>query len=492
MFDRRSSRTAGRGPRLMLAAAATLVTVVAALASPSPIGPQAAQAATPGQPTTPIEHIVFVMKENRSFDGYFGLLPGVDGTDAATCWLKTGGTATIQPMPATPDPLPQDISHAASTFKTAYHNGKNDGFCHERGAIVTATGADIADTQMRESQIPNYWAYAQKYGIGDRMFASWKGASFANNVFEIAAQTGRYDTSIGRRAIYGNPKTPEPGPTYSWGCDDSAGTLVDMIALGGTLSQMYPCYDFPALPNVLDTYGVGWKWYANQGQPQFSHAGIDAIRSIRCSGGLATPCPQNPYWTSHVVKASALRADAQAGALPSVSWYLPKETEHPPKTACAGENASVRAINAIMKGPQWNSTAIVIVWDEWGGFHDHAVPPTAAGMNANISYGFRVPLLVISPWTKIGTLTNGGYVSSRFASHASLLRFVESAFGLPSLGAMDDLANYTATEPKPGDLMDFFDFSGATPPKGKLVLATRTCPTLSAAQKAYIASWNPD
>lgn len=127
----------------------------------------------------------------------------------------------------------------------------------------------------------------------------------------------------------------------------------------------------------------------------------------------------------------------------------------------------MRAINAIMKGPQWNSTAIVIVWDEWGGFHDHAVPPTAAGMNANISYGFRVPLLVISPWTKIGTLTNGGYVSSRFASHASLLRFVESAFGLPSLGAMDDLANYTATEPKPGDLMDFFDFLRRHPAEGE-------------------------
>jgi len=210
--DRRSRR---RGLRRVLAAAAILSAATAALTSPSPIGQRSAQAATPGQPATPIEHVIFIMKENRSFDGYFGLLPGVDGTDAASCWLKTGGIKTIQPLPATPDPMPQDVSHAPSSFTTAYHNGKNDGFCHERGAIVTATGADIADTQMRESQIPSYWAYAKKYGIGDRMFASWKGASFGNNVFEIAGQTGRYDLSIDCRAIYGNSKTFELGSSYS-------------------------------------------------------------------------------------------------------------------------------------------------------------------------------------------------------------------------------------------------------------------------------------
>jgi hypothetical protein len=103
-----------------------------------------------------------------------------------------------------------------------------------------------------------------------------------------------------------------------------------------------------------------------------------------------------------------------------------------------------------------------------------------------------VPLLVISPWVKDGPLEHGGYASHGFYSHASFARFVEWAFNLPTLGAADDLSTYTAKEPKPGNLSDFFDFSSATPPKGKLLLTTRTCAPLSAAQKAYIRTWNDD
>jgi phospholipase C len=228
------------------------------------------------------------------------------------------------------------------------------------------------------------------------------------------------------------------------------------------------------------------------------HSGIAAIRSIRCAQGDSPPCTQdNPYWDRHVVDAPNLLTDAAAGTLPDVSWYLAKETEHPPRTACAGENATVKAVDAIMRGPDWRSTAIVVWWDEWGGFYDHVPPPTAdgtdggiTGLNSLISYGFRVPLLVISPWVKSGPLTDGGYASHAFYSDASFARFVEWAFRLPTLGAADDPSTYTASEPTPGTLRDFFDFSG-TPPKGKLVLPMRTCPRLTRAQKTYIAT-SPD
>src|SRR4029453_16180108 len=123
-------------------------------------------------------------------------------------------------------PMPQDVSHANSTFYAAYHGGEMDGFCNEKGAIVKATGADIADTQMQQGQIPSYWAYAKRYGLGDRMFASWRGASFANNFFRVAAQTGRYSTLLDRRAIYGNPQDPSSTKAYSWGCTNSAATTV--------------------------------------------------------------------------------------------------------------------------------------------------------------------------------------------------------------------------------------------------------------------------
>jgi phospholipase C len=108
-----------------------------------------------------------------------------------------------------------------------------------------------------------------------------------------------------------------------------------------------------------------------------------------------------------------------------------------------------------------------------------------------ISYGFRVPLLVISPWVKSGPLQNGGYASHDFYSHASFARFIEWAFDLPTLGAADDLSTYTASEPKPANLRDFFDFSGS-PPHGKLVLPTRTCPKLTRAQKTIVATTPPD
>jgi phospholipase C len=492
--------------RLAKAGAAMVALAIAMAAVPGAdvAMPALAGTRTPGTPTSPIKHIVFVAKENRSFDHYFGAFPDpghhLDQSTHASCYDKADPTIVNRfAMPHAPDPMPQDVAHANYTFYTAYHRGAMDGFCHENGAIVKATGQDIADTQMRKGDIPNYWAYAKRYGIGDEMFASWRGASFGNNVFAVAAQTGRYSTVLDRRAIFGNPQDPSPEKAYSWGCTNSAETTVSMIDLQGQISHAYPCFDFPSMPNLLDDAGLGWRYYSNQGESHFVHSGIAAIRSIRCAPGDTPPCLQdNPYWDAHVKDGADFLTDASAGNLPAVSWYLAKETEHPPRTACAGENATVRAVNAVMSGPEWRSTAIVVWWDEWGGFYDHAVPPTAegvdggvTGLNPLISYGFRVPLLVISPWVRKGPLQRGGYASPAFYSHASFARFVEWAFDLPTLGAADDLSTYTSTEPKPGDLTDFFDFSGS-PPKGRMLLTTRACPQLSTAQREYVRTMNDD
>jgi phospholipase C len=493
-----------RSRRILRAGAAVAAIIVAAAAAQGQDQiPAAARTRTPGQARSPIEHIVFIAKENRSFDHYFGAMPDpgndLEQSTTASCYQKSNPSVVDTfTMPAAPDPMPQDVSHANSTFYAAYHNGKMDGFCHEKGAHVQSTGADIADTQMQSGEIPNYWAYAKAYGIGDEMFASWRGASFANNVFAVAAQTGRYSTLLNRRAIFGNPVDPVKG-SQTWGCSNSADTTVTMIDLQGALSSVYPCFGFESMPDLMDRYGVTWRYYSSPGS-HFVHTGISAIQSIRCAQGDTPPCEQpNPYWDNHVHDANDFLTDAAAGTLPNVSWYLAKQTEHPPKTACKGENATVKAINSVMKGTDWRSTAIVVWWDEWGGFYDHVKPPTAdgvdgtvTGLNALISYGFRVPLLVISPWSRSGPLADGGYASHDFYSHASFARFVEWAFDLPTLGAADDLSKYSAAEPTPGDLTDFFDFSSTTPPKGKMVLPQRTCPTLTAAQRTYVRTMDDD
>ena len=473
------------------------LTLVIGATLASTLGPTASAVVsrTPGAATTPIQHVIFVMKENRSFDEYFGRFPGVNGSTQATCWKSTGPPQVIDPMPRTPDPMSQDISHSPSSFKADYHNGTNDGWCHEYHAI-DSTGFNLAESQMYQDQIPNYWSYAAHYGIGDNMFASWRGASYGNNVFQIAAQAGRYAASTDHKTIYGLPKLA-PGTSLGrgWGCGNSIDTRVDMMAIDGTLSKTYPCFDYPTLPQTLDANGVSWKFYANQGKPEYIHASVNSFNYLRCAPGVTTyPCAESAYYQAHVPATNSFFTDAAAGTLPAVSWYLPTETEHPPKTACKGENNTVKLMNAVQSGPDWNSTAVVVVWDEWGGFFDHVVPPTASGSDANVSYGYRVPLLVMSPWVKNGTLSDGGTVDSTFYSHASLLRFVESNWNLPSLGAMDDPANYAVGDPVPGDLMNFFDFSDpSNPPKpGLFTLAQRTCPALTAAQRKTIAGMNPD
>jgi phospholipase C len=498
----------GRRGRIRAAMAGALIPLVAiailSLPSLDSAARTPARTRAAGSPVSPIKHIVFVVKENRSFDSYFGAFPDpggdINGSTTASCYDKQSpSNVTTFTMPAAADPMAQDVSHAPSAFNTAYHRGKMDGFCHERGAIVKSTGADIADAQMHAGQIPNYWAYAKSYGLADRMFASWRGASFANNVFAVAAQSGRYSTLLGRRAIYGLPHDPSSIDANSWGCTNSAATTVEMIDLQGGISTVYPCFGFQTLPNLMDANNVSWRYYSTQGQSHFIHSGIAAFRSIRCADSDIPPClDDNPYWDQHVHNGSDFYAAASAGTLPDVSWYLAHQTEHPPRPACAGENATTRAVNAVMQGPEWSSTAIVVWWDEWGGLYDHVKPPTAVGtdggitgLNNLISYGFRVPLLVISPWVKDGPLQQQGYVSHTFYSHASFARFVEWAFGLPTLHAADDLTTYTADEPKPGDLTDFFDLSGS-PPKAKLVLPTHTCTTLNAAQRRYVRTMDDD
>jgi phospholipase C len=130
-----------------------------------------------------------------------------------------------------------------------------------------------------------------------------------------------------------------------------------------------------------------------------------------------------------------------------------------------------------MSGPEWSSTAIVVYWDEWGGFYDHVPPPQVD----NVSFGFRVPLIVISPWTKRGPGSDGGSISSMFYSQSSILKLVEDNWALPSLDPRDAGSN---------DMMDFFDFSQV--PKDPLILSQRTCSRLTKAEQLLLASEDPD
>jgi phospholipase C len=242
---------------------------------------------------------------------------------------------------------------------------------------------------------------------------------------------------------------------------------VELIGQDSSLSAGSPCFNFAALPNLLAQNGLTWNYYADATKENFVHNGLDAIRSVRYNTSL---------W-AHVVPFSQFTTDALNGTLPNVSWVLGDNLEHPPETACDGENETVGFVNAVMQGPDWGSTAIFVYWDEWGGFYDHVPPPQIN----SVSYGVRVPLLIISPWTKYGASLDGGSISSTLYSQASTLKFIETNWNLPSLNQGDGGAN---------DMMDLFDFSQT--PKDPLILNTRSCPALSAAERKLLASRDPD
>jgi phospholipase C len=434
----------------------TLLSVLTlhALVLPGPIVPALASP-TPGVATTPIQHVVIILKENRSYDEYFGQFPNANGATQGT--MSTGQVVDMTTNP-TPDPMPNDINHGRGEFLLDYDNGANDAFDKAHGAFSTG-GYNLAYSQMSESQIPNYWQYARTFGLADNMFSDYGGTSFGNNLFLLAAQSGRYDPSLSYRGVYTNPKPPQGQKLNRWwGCDDPIGTTVATLGADGKKStNVFPCFTFPSLPDELNTYGISWKEYADIGGFANAHNVADAFSSIRYGSSWANDVPLSSFVT-----------DAASGNLPAVSWVASAATEHPPQTACAGENETVTDINAIMSGPAWSSTVIFVVWDEWGGFYDH-VPPLRVD---NYSYGFRVPLLIISPWVQYGPGSNGGYVTDTFLSHASILKFIEDNWTIPPLNDRDANSN---------DIMDAFNFGQV--PKSTLTLTTRKCAKLTPRQR---------
>jgi phospholipase C len=373
-----------------------------------------------------INHIVFIIKENRSFDTYFGTFPGADGATSG----KTSNGRVVR-LEHTPDRTPYDLGHRFIDFQTAMDNGKMDRFDQVWNGNVS--GYLLSYTQLTEADIPNYFAYARNFVLSDRMFSSVEGPSFPNHLFTVAAQSG---------GAINNPRKSD-----SWGCDADDGVTVDVMDENGQVSRQPPCFDFQTLVDELEGANVDWRYYAPlKGHVGYVWSALDAIKHVR----------EGPLWSQKVVSDSQFVHDAREGKLPAVSWLVTGEkSEHPPYSTCAGENWTVEQLNAIMSGPDWNTTAVFLTWDDCGGFYDHVAPPQIdrAGL------GPRVPLLIISPFSR------KGYVSHTQYEFASFLAFVEKRFSLRPLTARDQLAN---------DMLDSFDFNQQ--PLPPVFLKTHSCP----------------
>jgi phospholipase C len=376
-----------------------------------------------------IQHIVFILKENRSFDNFFGTFPGADGATHGR--ISTG---EVMPLGHSPNVMPHDIGHDWSSAHTAMNAGRMDHF----DKIVQATGPSgeiLTMTQVLDADIPNYWSYAEHFTLADRMFSSLSGPSFPNHLFAVAAQAG------------GAINVPKGGAT--WGCDADEDESVEVMDEKGNISKQFPCFDFQTLADSLEAAGISWRYYSPvAGQRGYIWSALDAIRHIRFT----------PLWTSRVAPFSQFVPDALNGSLPSVSWLIPDldVSDHPQSKMglCVGENWTVQQINAVMQGPDWATTAIVLAWDDFGGFYDHVAPPAAD----EFGYGPRVPLILIAPYVK------EGHISHTVYEFASILQLIETRFNLAPLTTRDAIAN---------SLLDMFDFTQSPAPP--LILPTRSC-----------------
>ena len=367
-----------------------VVAVGAAGAVVSVLAAGMAGAAVRQTTTDPIQHVVVIMEENHTFDNYFGDFPGVGSQYALT-------------EPAASDPAPHDIDHSGQRALFAIDGGAMDGF------------DPLGGFQYKQSDIPVYWAYAQHYGLGENFFTDAASSSTPNHIAMIAAQTGGNDQTI-----------------HVHGCLSPANDVVLDRDTDGDESYGQPCYNIANVPQELTTAGLSWKYYGTApvwDAPQY-------IQGLKNTPGVSS---------------TQIITDAKAGNLPNVSFVTPGEdsqSDHPPQPTQPAQNFVSSIVNAIMHSSEWNSTAIFVTWDDFGGWYDHVPPPQVDGTGL----GPRVPLLVISPWAK------PGFISAQQGEFASFDKFIEEVFGLPSLGARDSLAGTS-------DLMDYFNFSQAPDPK---------------------------
>ncbi|MFM8999670.1 MAG: phospholipase C [Actinomycetota bacterium] len=425
---------------------------------------------------TPIEHIVFIVKENRSFNSYFATYPGATGaTEGGTITCTEDGCedGPVVPLKPAPDIIAHDLTHCFRCGLVAINDGAMNGFNRMNGVITVSEdkaplyGSDLSGYVYHDrSSLPNYWAYADRFVLADHFFTSMYGPTLPEHLYAVAAQSN---------LIVDNKSTTDTPGSYC-GDDTEFATRFDpdeirgeedrilklereinrngsnAYDIGGYWGKVRLCFDIPVLPDQLEEAGISWKYYANE------NAWMNALQMIR-------HVYEGEMW-SKVQPPENFIDDVGSGEMPQVSWIIPPESynEHPGggKSACAGENWTVHQINTIMESPYWESTAIVVVWDDFGGFYDPVPPPQADIMGL----GPRTPALIISPYTKAGASAAGGSIDDTVYEFSSVLAFIEDVFGLDPMTERDANAN---------PLLGAFDFEN--PNFDPLVLDLRDdCP----------------
>jgi phospholipase C len=413
-----------------------------------------------------IRHVVMVMQENRSFDSYFGTYPGADGLPR-----RNGHFTTCVPDPARDscmrpyhNPLDRNLGapHEHLDAMRDINRGRMNGFIREarRGLSLTcrtypdapgcSLGAKHPDVMGYHDrrEIPNYWAYADNFVLQDHMFqpdTSWSLPAHLFMVSEWSARCSRKGDPMSCVNAVENPVSPPHSPQNP--------------------TNRKPDYAWTDFTYLLHRHHVSWGYYIFKGsepdcrddgpvcRPRFQSAKTPGIwnplpwfDTVRQDHQLRNIQPVRNFFTA-----------ARQGTLPSVSWVIPNNrvSEHPPSLISAGQTWVTRVVNAVMRSPNWNSTAIFLAWDDWGGFYDHVVPPK---VDVN-GFGLRVPALVISPYAR------RGFIDHQVLSFDAYAKFIEDDFMSSKRldpqtdGRPDPRPTVRDALPQLGNLARDFDFS---------------------------------
>jgi phospholipase C len=407
---------------------------------------------------SPIAHVIVVIQENRTMDNLFassiltggGPYPGANVTQTATI------DGTRIPMKATPFEYPADPSHKHASLVAEWDGGKMDGFAKD--SVYPDPGFPPGPPNFPLAYVPAdettlYHLLAQRYALADDNFAPRLVPTFPGHMFLVAAQSQPAD---------------DPTDPITWGCDSAPGTTVPIFGAGENevTPGVFPCFDDRTIGDLLDQAHVSWKYYT--GAPNaVADAWVnvyDAIRHIR----------YGPDWNANVdIPMSNVLSDIAGCALPQVAYVTPTwlASDHAGSLSNAGPGwvgsiymaveQSGRSANTACRYA--GNTAIILTWDDSGGWYDHVAPPP--GPNG-ASYGFRVPLVVISPWAR-SNYTPGNahvmpYVSHTQRSTTAIVTFIEKNWALGTLGQRDASGD---------DLSDMFDYARATPVPPMIYLA---------------------
>jgi phospholipase C len=406
------------------------------------------------------------MQENRSFDHYFGTFPGAEGFPRDAAGNPT--VFNIDPrtgMKVYPFHTSVDANaggpHGSAAAIADIDGGKMDGFVAQQvnanknctnpnDPNCAGSNADDAMSWHDDREIANYWAYAKAFVLQDHMFepnASW---SLPAHLFLVSGWSARCDVDGGV---------------------DSCKSDID-LNIRKVNSDHYLWTD---LTYLLHKAGLSWKYYNAEGATDACASDPEDCPTLPTNAKVPSIWNPLPRFADvaedgeggNVTPINQLYKDLAADNLPAVSWIMPtgEVSEHPVAKVSVGQHYVTGVINSIMKSSAWSSTAIFLVWDDWGGFYDHVVPPKAAD---GLGYGLRVPGIVISPYAR------QGYIDKQVLSFDAYAKLIEDIFlGGARLdpktdGRPDPRPEVRENDPLLGDLAKDFDFTQA--PRAPLLL----------------------